>query len=48
MTHHILTQAVDTVLHVQLFDPRRDPFHILVMLLHLERSRRRLISMHRR
>jgi hypothetical protein len=46
VAHDILTQAIDAVLHVQLFDARRDLFHLLVMLLHFECPRRRLIAMH--
>jgi hypothetical protein len=48
MAHDILTQGIDAVLHVQLFDARRNPFHLLVMFLRLESSGRGHIAIHGR
>jgi len=46
VAHEILTQAIDAVLHVQLFDARRDLSHHLVVLLRLECPGRRPITIH--
>ena len=36
VAHDILTQTIDTVLHVQLYNARRNLFHLLVVFLRLE------------